>query len=637
MSLASPGSMRGSSRSSIEISPELKPRDLNVLLKDVERKGSKEVFLYAKEGRVFVTSSHEDILNSRPERSDKMLNMIKKCLEKTSQSTNINDVFLDIRKFAKALKPGKHDAGVRKENDYVAVGTRQLSGLLAHKHDPLAQEQRAERQQIIEHALMGSLKGFHAICSLDAKLDDDEARGPLLEKTRDIGKEVAEALVEGFLSHTPTCGKHELAMFRMSFFDDKALQGPLKELLDDKCSHKLRDDIFAAFSQGLQETIGNVSTDGKRIASENPNDAPLRSLRLDDRKMYFGDFAGKGAHGSVTIYRSDSEPALSVALKSPIDLADQSDAVLNRCRSELQLHLQAQGIGHGNVVEVMGALRLGNQLHIAMEDCSLGTLDGFLTKRLAGAVKRDDLEAEDYRLVVLTLARDVLAGMHHLHDSSVVLHLDMKPQNVFIGVDGKAKIGDFDRSMKGGSVVNLIRNVPDTPQYVAPSLVAKVSAYRDVINKINLQEAADLRKTTDKPERKQIIKKARDERDRVNDKLEMRQSDDAYAVGVALFEILYGVNPFLVEDTGTKTVDQVLKFQHASEAKRRRMLFDNHPLPEALRKDEAEIQDLLMKLLAPDGDERASVGDALAMPLFADEDIGSDEARALIRRVGRNA
>ena len=117
MSLASPGSMRGSSRSSIEISPELKPRDLNVLLKDVERKGSKEVFLYAKEGRVFVTSSHEDILNSRPERSDKMLNMIKKCLEKTSQSTNINDVFLDIRKFAKALKPGKHDAGVRKENE----------------------------------------------------------------------------------------------------------------------------------------------------------------------------------------------------------------------------------------------------------------------------------------------------------------------------------------------------------------------------------------------------------------------------------------------------------------------------------------------------------------------------------------
>ena len=60
MSVASPASMRGASRSSIEISPELKPRDLNVLLKDVERKGSSELFLYAKEGRVFMTSSHEE-------------------------------------------------------------------------------------------------------------------------------------------------------------------------------------------------------------------------------------------------------------------------------------------------------------------------------------------------------------------------------------------------------------------------------------------------------------------------------------------------------------------------------------------------------------------------------------------------
>lgn len=636
MSLASPGSSRSSSRSSIEISPELKPRDLNVLLKDVERKGSKEVFLYAKEGRVFVTSSHEDILNSKPERSDKMLSLIKKSLEKTSHSTNINDVFLDIRKFAKTLKTGKHDSGVRKENDYVAVGARQLSGLLTHRHDPLAQEKRAERQEIIEDALLGSLKGFHAICSIDAKLDEGEDRGPLLDKTRAIGNEVASALVAGFLGHNPNFGKHELAMFRMSFFDDKALQNPLRDLLRDKCSHRLRDDIYEAFNQGLQETIGNVSTDGKRIPSENPNDAPLQTLHLDERKMRFADLAGKGAHGSVSIYRSTSEPVFSMAVKSPINLEDESIEVLNRCRSELQLHLQAQGIGHENVVEIMGVLRLGMQLHIAMEDCSLGTLDGFLTKRLAGAAKSDDLEAEDYRLVVLTLARDVLAGMHHLHESSVVLHLDMKPQNVFIGIDGKAKVGDFDRSMKGGDISSTVHKVPDTPQYVSPALVAKVSAYRDVIKQINKQEAADLRKTTDKVERKKIIKQAQEDRDQVNDKLEMSQADDAYAVGVTLFEILYGVNPFLVEGLGTETVDKIASFANASESKRRRMLFDDHPLPDALREDEAAIQDLLMKLLAPDEDERASVAEALALPLFADEELGSDEARALIRRVGRH-
>ena len=634
MSIASPSSLRSNSRTSIEISPELKPRDLNVLLKDAESKGpAAELFLYASEGRVFMTSQYEELRDKHTERSDKMLSLIKQRLTTTSQSTNINDVFLDIRKFAKSLKPGKCDGGVRKENNHIAVGARQLSGLLAHRHDPLSQEGRAERKKIIDDALAGSLKAMHAMCSLDARLDDGDDRSPVLEKSRLVGTQVAEALVEQFLRHNKNCGKHELALFRMSFLADDHLKDPLKQLLHDKCAHVMRDDIHAAFSQGLQEAIGNVTTDGKLIADENQPATLLQSLRLDDRKLRFGDTAGKGAHGSVNIYRSSSEPALSVAVKSPIT-DDDALKTLAQCRHELASHLQAQGIGHENVVEVLGALRFGNGLHIVMEDCSLGALDGYISKRLSAALDNEDIDAGQYRQVALTLARDVLAGLHHLHASSGVLHLDMKPGNVFIGIDGKAKIGDFDRSMKGSAVAGDIRNVPDTPQYVSPRLQLEITGYREALAKVNIAESAALKKTTDKDQRKEIIKSARKERESISTAVTMKPADDTFAAGVTLYEVLYGANPFLVDGTGTGTVDKVEAFAHANKRQRHRMLFDHHALPAPLRDSEDEIQDLLMNMLDPNEDRRASLADALAHPLFTDEALGSAEARELIRGVG---
>ena len=41
-----------------------------------------------------------------------------------------------------------------------------------------------------------------------------------------------------------------------------------------------------------------------------------------------------------------------------------------------------------------------------------------------------------------------------------------------------------------------------------------------------------------------------------------------------------------------------------------------------------------MNMLDPNEDRRASLADALAHPLFADEALGSAEARELIRGVG---
>ncbi len=70
MSVPSPATLRDGSRSRIEVSPELKARDLNVLLKDGKKKGSKELFVFAREDKVYIATDLTDT-GGKPEKTSK--------------------------------------------------------------------------------------------------------------------------------------------------------------------------------------------------------------------------------------------------------------------------------------------------------------------------------------------------------------------------------------------------------------------------------------------------------------------------------------------------------------------------------------------------------------------------------------
>ena len=44
--------------------------------------------------------------------------------------------------------------------------------------------------------------------------------------------------------------------------------------------------------------------------------------------------------------------------------------------------------------------------------------------------------------MVLSFSCTVFQGLKHLHNNDMV-HMDIKPANIFIGLDGLCKIGDF--------------------------------------------------------------------------------------------------------------------------------------------------------------------------------------------------
>jgi membrane-associated tyrosine/threonine-specific cdc2-inhibitory kinase len=73
-----------------------------------------------------------------------------------------------------------------------------------------------------------------------------------------------------------------------------------------------------------------------------------------------------------------------------------------------------------------------------MELCEGGTLHDFLAER-----NQEELP----EIYVWSILRDIASGLKVLHEHDIV-HLDIKPDNIFITEDGVLKIGDFGMAGK---------------------------------------------------------------------------------------------------------------------------------------------------------------------------------------------
>lgn len=99
---------------------------------------------------------------------------------------------------------------------------------------------------------------------------------------------------------------------------------------------------------------------------------------------------------------------------------------------EVQILKQLRG--HEHIIELVDDWESKNHLYIQTEYCENGNLKDFLAQ--AGFKGRLD----DFRIwkIMLELAQ----GVKSIHDASII-HLDLKPANVFIDWEGVLKIGDF--------------------------------------------------------------------------------------------------------------------------------------------------------------------------------------------------
>ncbi len=162
--------------------------------------------------------------------------------------------------------------------------------------------------------------------------------------------------------------------------------------------------------------------------------------------------AGRGAMGQVYKAR-DRETGEIVALKLIKPEIASDPTMLERFKSEL---LFARKITHKNVCRVYEFSRVDGTAYISMEFVDGESLRSVL-KRFASLAPRKGID----------LALQMCAGLKEAHAQGIV-HRDLKPENVMIDRHGNVKLMDFGIARSMEAMTLLTGAMVGTPAYMAP-------------------------------------------------------------------------------------------------------------------------------------------------------------------------
>src|SRR5881227_2350428 len=192
-----------------------------------------------------------------------------------------------------------------------------------------------------------------------------------------------------------------------------------------------------------------------------------------------------GSGGMADVYLAeDEELGRRVAIKILNDRHANDEQFVERFRREAK---NAAGLSQPNIVSIYDRGEAEGTYYIAME-----YLDGRSLKELI--VTRGPAPIS----IAIDYARQILAGLRFAHRHGIV-HRDIKPHNVIIDGEGRAKVTDFGIARAGASQMTEAGSIIGTAQYLSPEQ-ARGSP--------------------------------------------VDQTSDLYSVGVVLYELLTGTVPF---------------------------------------------------------------------------------------------
>jgi eukaryotic-like serine/threonine-protein kinase len=259
-----------------------------------------------------------------------------------------------------------------------------------------------------------------------------------------------------------------------------------------------------------------------------------RDTMIDGRYRVIGRL---GSGGMADVYEAeDTQLGRRVALKLLYRRFAEDAEFVERFRREAS---SAAGLSHPNVVQVFDRGEWDGTYYIAME-----LLEGRNLKQVVrehGAL--DPVLAVDIVLQILKAAR-------FAHRRGVV-HRDIKPHNVIVDQEGRAKVTDFGIARAGASDMTETGSIMGTAQYLSPEQAQG--------------HPVDAR-------------------------------SDLYSIGVVLYELLCGVPPFDADSPVTIALKQV----------------SEEPLPPAQRNPAVPpaLDVVVLRALRKDPAERFQTADA---------------------------
>lgn len=113
---------------------------------------------------------------------------------------------------------------------------------------------------------------------------------------------------------------------------------------------------------------------------------------------------------------------------------------------------------HANIVACLGYFVASPHVYIVQELMELGTLRQLVGRRLP-------------EKVLSYIMREMLSGLQFLHHTLKLIHRDLKPENILINRRGEVKISDFGISKKIDMTDNLVLTFVGSKFYMSPERI----------------------------------------------------------------------------------------------------------------------------------------------------------------------
>lgn len=335
-------------------------------------------------------------------------------------------------------------------------------------------------------------------------------------------------------------------------------------------AHSENNPHLSLLTQELNEAASEPLTDEPAQPMPEVNipgakkDAALTKKTISDYVIL--EDMGQGAYGQVKLVRSKRDPTKKVVLKYVTKkriLVDTwtRDRRLGTVPLEIHVldYLSREHLRHPNIVEMEGFFEDDINYYIEMTPHGLPGMDLFDYVELRSTMT----EAE-----CRNIFRQVVDAIHHLHTNAMVVHRDIKDENVVLDGEGRIKLIDF------GSAA-YIKNGPFD---VFVGTIGKRSRRRYVLQQLTSVLIPVYSIDYAAPEVLQ-------------GKPYRGKEQDVWALGILLYTIIYKENPFY-------NINEIM----------------DHPLRVPFLPFSEDCLDLIRRMLNREVDERLPITEVMAHP-----------------------
>ncbi|OAF66299.1 hypothetical protein A3Q56_05978 [Intoshia linei] len=185
-----------------------------------------------------------------------------------------------------------------------------------------------------------------------------------------------------------------------------------------------------------------------------------------DHKQYVGmHLLGQGS--SAKVYKSYCTKTKSDCAIKRINFKIYEPKSITDIMNEIYYH---STLTHPNIIKYYTSFVHLSEIWIVMEYCAVGSLRDIINKTISKGNTFGGVLSKDMIAIILF---EVLKGLIYMHDK-LVIHRDVKANNILINSHGCVKIADFGIAISlkkvNGKIVK-IKDLSGTPCWMAPEII----------------------------------------------------------------------------------------------------------------------------------------------------------------------